>query len=343
MALGGKEGGVWRRVPRGWRAGVLACWRSQGPSRVFTIHGLLRHCDTGSSPEHSQGMNPISALMNLDGAARRETLLAAGVTRNALGQAVGSGAIVRFYRGCYALPGASAAARSAAMFRGVPTCVTALRAWGIPAIDAGDAIHVEVPKSRGLRSNDRRPHRDVVLHRVTKMAVGIPAVDCVEVLAQAYRCLGEYAFIAAVDAACHHGLLAPWELDRLERRIQVSRGSLARRVDGRSESPGETYARLALVAAGFEVELQVRFARDLRVDLVVEGKVVIEVDGRAHHASPEDFRRDHERDRRLALLDLPVARFTVAEILLSPDVVPRHVAKVLGASASIKPSSTRHS
>ena len=271
------------------------------------------------------------ALASEGGAARRETLIARGVEPKAIVRALRSEQVRRPYRGVYALPGAPGLAIHAAMFRGTPTCVTLLRDWGLPVIDADHSSHLRVPANRGRSGVDRRPRTGVVLHRAAAELCGVRAVDTIEVLALARHCLDPYALIAAVDAALHTSLLHEHDLPELARRAQVTPEWLASRTCGLSESPGETYARLALLDRGYAVRSQVAHFRDLRVDLEAEGMVDIEVNSRAYHSDPKAFQRDHERMRRITQLGRIPLAFTVAEVFRDATVVPREVEKVIGA------------
>ncbi|RBY82346.1 DUF559 domain-containing protein [Blastococcus sp. TF02A-26] len=52
-----------------------------------------------------------------------------------------------------------------------------------------------------------------------------------------------------------------------------------------------------------------------------EVKLVVELDGAAHHTSPEDRRRDLARDRALAALGWVVLRFSYADVVRDPEGV----------------------
>ena len=67
------------------------------------------------------------------------------------------------------------------------------------------------------------------------------------------------------------------------------------------------------------------------VDLVVAGRVVVELDGLAYHSGRREFREDRRRDRELALQGYVVLRFTAEDVL--EDLV-RLVATVRAALAA---------
>jgi hypothetical protein len=118
---------------------------------------------------------------------------------------------------------------------------------------------------------------------------------------------------------------------RLPATAPVSARLLLARADGRSRSPLETVARLALRAAGLAVDVGVVIPMVGEVDLVVAGRVVVELDGLAYHSGRREFREDRRRDRELALQGYVVPRFTAEDVL--EDLV-RLVATVRAALAA---------
>jgi hypothetical protein len=65
-----------------------------------------------------------------------------------------------------------------------------------------------------------------------------------------------------------------------------------------------------------------------------EVKLAVELDGAAHHTSPEDRRKDLARDRELAALGWVVLRFTYADVLRDPEGVRAKVLAVYAARMS---------
>jgi very-short-patch-repair endonuclease len=62
-----------------------------------------------------------------------------------------------------------------------------------------------------------------------------------------------------------------------------------------------------------------------------EAKLAVELDGAAHHTSPEDRQRDLARDRELAALGWVVLRFTYADVVRDPEGVRAKVLAVYNA------------
>lgn len=83
--------------------------------------------------------------------------------------------------------------------------------------------------------------------------------------------------------------------------------------------------------AGLRVEPGVRIAGVGWVDLVVEGRVVVELDGFAYHSGRAEYREDRRRDRELVRQGYLVLRFTYEDVMRSPSMVVRAVQAVLTA------------
>jgi very-short-patch-repair endonuclease len=107
----------------------------------------------------------------------------------------------------------------------------------------------------------------------------------------------------------------------------VARGSAL------SESSGETVARLAFEDAGLCVEQQVVIPGVGRVDLLVEGRVVVEIDGYTYHSDARQFAADRRRDAQLAALGYRVLRFTWLDAIRRPQYLVETVRAVLAQVA----------
>lgn len=79
--------------------------------------------------------------------------------------------------------------------------------------------------------------------------------------------------------------------------------------DGRARALRETEVRLALRRAGFAAEPGVVLPWVGEVDLLVEGVLIIEIDGYDSHRVRPQFRKDRSRDRNSLVLGLPSSRF----------------------------------
>ena len=114
-----------------------------------------------------------------------------------------------------------------------------------------------------------------------------------------------------VDSALNRGLVTVEELRALLPPTAAVRARLVLGlVDGRSQSPAETPERLVLRREGLRVEPQVQILGVGRVDLLVDGFVVVETDGFRYHSDRSQFREDRRRDRELATQGWVVLRFS---------------------------------
>jgi very-short-patch-repair endonuclease len=91
----------------------------------------------------------------------------------------------------------------------------------------------------------------------------------------------------------------------------------------------ESAARLGFLDARLPFEVQVVVAEGLRVDFVIDGVVVVEVDGSEFHSGREAFVADRKRDAFLNALGYRVLHFTYAMILFDWPSVLSTVTMVL--------------
>jgi very-short-patch-repair endonuclease len=216
---------------------------------------------------------------------------------------VADGSVIRVRRDAYASRWMPEQARSAAIVGGRLTCVSALVQLGCFEPPSA-ALHVQVaPGAARLRApdaSDRRPgSAELVLHWTAVDAraadVLLPAVASAH---QLLRCQTRPMCIAVLDSALQLGVLTASQLDeivvRAPRRLRLVPADL----EGRSESGIESLVRVGLRDVGLRVETQVVVPGVGRVDLLVEGRVVVEVDGRRWHHDQQE--RDYWRDLELA-------------------------------------------
>jgi len=122
-------------------------------------------------------------------------------------------------------------------------------------------------------------------------------------------------------------LLAPSRFDTGRRRLAMA--------STRSRSPIETLARLRLRAAGLEVDEGVVIRGVGEVDLVVNGWLIVELDGFDYHSDMWSLEQDDSRSRDVARLGLTLIRFTGRQVRSG-----RFVAEVLAVVAA-HPHATR--
>lgn len=130
----------------------------------------------------------------------------------------------------------------------------------------------------------------------------------VEALVQAVLCQTPRAAIATLDSAWHLGIVGEAEIAEIFHTLPRAYRRLRPLLDRRAESGTETLVRLLLRGLGIRPELQVSIDGVGRVDLVVDGWLIIECDSREHHSSWEAVRADRRRDAVAAALGYTTVR-----------------------------------
>jgi very-short-patch-repair endonuclease len=267
------------------------------------------------------------------GVARRADLVRAGFGASMIRRAHEAGVLQRFAHGCYGLPGVSPDAVAAVRVAGATTCVSALRALRLPLVAAPAEPHVVVPTGRGAPRRGLLP-AGTVLHWGIVPADRVP--DAAQSLAHATRCLPLRELVAPLDAALARGVVDEASLAgarRWSRRREFD--AAIRLADARSGSIQETFVRVALVQAGLDVVPQVAIPGVGRVDLLVEGRVVVETDGFAYHGDRRAFREDRRRDRELELRGYPVLRYTYEDAVFATGRVVEQVARLVDLTSPL--------
>ncbi|MBN9178705.1 MAG: DUF559 domain-containing protein [Microbacterium sp.] len=271
----------------------------------------------------------------------RAELRGKGMTVRQIRHALASGALVRARKGFYVSGDAPDAHLRAARIGGRLACLSLLAELGVFVFDASTLhVHMERGDSRmrtphgGGALRPRRDRRDVVLHwRRLAEPASAGAVDIVDAVAHAVRCQEPGRAIATIDSALNTRLLSEGQLDdvfaQLPRRHQVLRLF----VDGRAEAGTETLMRLILVKLGCRVEVQVRIDGVGRVDLLVDGWLVVECDSKQFHSEWAQQRTDYRRDMALAVRGYFRIRFLAEDIFYRPETV---IAALRGVLRSVR-------
>ena len=232
----------------------------------------------------------IVGLTICGGAARRPALAGLGVDDAALRRAVRSGVALQPCRGLYALPTAVPDHLALLRRRQLLTCVSAAPFYGLWTLEQAGPLHVYHRRGDGADGEtghvglllEPQPHRPVA-------ALG-------DVLIHALRCLPFRDSLVMVECAVGRGDMT---LDFLRRRLPGTRNGRAREVlrwvDRGAESVLETLARTYFRQAGIRVETQVHIDGVGYVDLLLEGRLIVELDGRHHGDWAEFWRASSEK------------------------------------------------
>ncbi len=194
--------------------------------------------------------------------------------------------------------------------------------------------------THAFRGGVRR--RVLAAGRPVRWVDGVRAVDAVTALAQTLPDLDRAHAVAVLDSALHRRLVDDDELPLVVDALRGRRGAAAVApwwdlVDGRAQSPLETWARLQCRDAGIPPhDLQVA-VRDASGRVVARGDLgwvlddgrllVVEIDGAGPHGGLEALYRDRERQNAIVATGALVLRFTAHDVRTGrvAAAVRRHV------------------
>lgn len=275
---------------------------------------------------------------------RTRELVAGGMTRSQIAWAVGAGRLIRIRIGHYCLPGLDEATQQAVRVGGRLACVSELARLGVWVTEPPDAVHVHLPgnasrlRDPSLMTRRFDPSTGCVLHwgRTTSPDVGA-RVSTVDAVFQAMSCQPLHDAIATVDSAMRKGLV---RLADLRPHATEAELAILARVDGRADSGLETLVREPLMEARLRVEPQYRIPGVADIDLLVEGWVAVELNGRSFHtgaAAP----RDRRRDAIVASLGLTPLTFDYAQVVHDRISVIRAIAGAVVAHRNVRGSGRR--
>ncbi|OCG73861.1 type IV toxin-antitoxin system AbiEi family antitoxin domain-containing protein [Microbacterium sediminis] len=266
----------------------------------------------------------VALLRARGGCARSSDLFAAGATKNDVRRSAAAGEIVMVRRGLYVLPGLPPTLRDAAHHGGALTCQSALRHRGVWVLDREGPPHVWLG-AHG-REHSHPGCRCVVHWRDGAPALGV--LDVASALVHYYRCGGSEAFFVALESALRLGQIGPAQRAWIRHRLPRSARWLVDFAVPTSDSGLESLVRLRLRALGIETAAQVRIAGVGRVDLLIDGVIIIELDGEENHADPAKRHRDLRRDAAATARGYTPLRFDYALVVHDWPTVE---AAILGA------------
>lgn len=264
-------------------------------------------------------------------------LRSSGLSRSGLRNALHEGLLIRARRDVYVSASEKPAVRDAAGVGGRLDCISALRELGVFVLDHS-VLHIQTsPTSARLRSpRDRRRRLDdrhaILVHwRPTSAERQALLVPVVEAVIQSVLCQRPRAAIATLDSVLNKRFISEADLDDIFAALPQRLRPLRAHVDGRAEAGSETIARLLLRAFGRRIELQKWIPGVGRVDLVIDGWLVVECDSKAFHESWSAQQKDRDRDLALAALGYVCIRPTAMLIFEHPDQLLRAVRGLLAA------------
>lgn len=280
-----------------------------------------------------------------DGVVSRNQMLRAGLTPATLDYRVGAGRLEPLYRGVYRVgPVVGPRVRE---FGALLACGegavlshrTAAALWELlPPSPPGAPIHVTAPRNR------RGPGRDVRVHRTIRLDPeerarrdGLVVTSPTRTLLDLALCAGTRELRRAVDRVRSRGLVGVDELDEaLARHSRRNGTGVLRRVIQSLEDPRTTRSEaeerfLELVRrGGLPRPLSNVTVEGLEVDFLWRrARLVVEIDGYAHHGGRAAFERDRRRDQVLAAAGYRVVRISWRQLTAASAPVLVRVAQAL--------------
>ncbi|MET3951117.1 DUF559 domain-containing protein [Arthrobacter sp. UYEF36] len=266
-------------------------------------------------------MDPLDYLTQLGGVARTGQLLAAGFSRTDIAQL--AALVRRPRRGVLALPECRPEFEAALRHNARVTCASAAGHYGLWLREPPAQHHLACNHGHGA---------GFVRHRTVRFDghPTLPLAAVEDVVLHAMSCLAPPASTAIATSAMRlHGV--PLEL--LKAQLTADRSGQVRKalhqLDLRAESIVEVDAQHLFRANGIGYDAQVYLPGIGRVDFLIEGFLIVEVDGFAFHSSREAMRRDLGRNNASTLSGFAVLRYMPEHIWFEPQRVLAEIRAVL--------------
>lgn len=242
-----------------------------------------------------------------------------GFSGRAIAQALQDGVVVRAARGHYALPGLGAMEVLLAQHQAQLSCLSRVTELGLWLLTEPERPHVSVAHGRAVPG--------CIIHRcLPNRQTG--HLETIEVLRQVVRCGSELEAFVVLESAVVLKVLSLGELKHAFAADSKGRKMVAL-IDPQSMSIAETVARFILQKAGFNVQAQAYIRGVGHLDLLVEGVLGLETDGRAFHASPQAWAEDLRRDTQYVLNGIWRLRVPAAVVLYQPELLLSWVSQAL--------------
>lgn len=258
------------------------------------------------------------------GAAKTADLKRAGFSEKTLATAVASGSVSKLQRGVYVGKGANPDVVTAFRTNGRLTCISAARFYSLWVLRKPTTLHLSC--GNGLAKPDIVDHASMT-HPPHSY---LPVAGVADVLIHALRCLPELESLVMVQSAVSQALLGP---DYLRSKLPGTRNGRARAVLGlvipRSDSLLEVLAHTHFTRAGLRVSMHVQLQDVGEVDCLINGCLVIELDG-GTHLEGRQVKKDQYRNNASMRGGLLVLRYYYSDVVHHPREMVAEVLAVLG-------------
>jgi very-short-patch-repair endonuclease len=265
----------------------------------------------------------VSTYLKFAGSvARTATLLHAGFPERAVRSSLAAGEIQRLRHGVVALPGAAPDLVAAVLANGLLSCASAAGYHRLWRLHEPERLHL-------LCRHGSAP--GVVIHRGSVVPADFPrpVAGLTDTLLHALRCLPAVEAAVMVESALQQGRTT---LDYLRHRLPGNRNGGARSVlelvDGTADSAIEVVARLLFRGEGIYTQTQVELAGIGIVDFLLEGFLIVEIDGGTHLEAGQ-VKKDRRRNNVSTLTGYAVLRYGYQDVVYNPQKIVDEVWQVL--------------
>ncbi|UKA63390.1 endonuclease domain-containing protein [Arthrobacter sp. FW306-04-A] len=270
-------------------------------------------------------MDLKAALRARGGTAMRRDLLKAGVGAWQLRTAGQRDGVVVPYRGVVALAGAPPEFAEAYRHGGLLTCISAAPHHGLWQLHPASELHLVC--GNGLPRDGVVPHRRASLPPLP----GRPVAALGDVLVHVLRCRPAAEALVMVQCAVVRGDIT---VDFLRGKLPGNRNGRARGVLDfvcrRADSLLEPLAAMHFRQAGIGFVQHVELSGVGEVDFVVEGFLIVELDGKTHF-EPRAIKRDRRRDNTSVAGGFTVLRYFYEDVVHHPETMVAEVRATIRA------------
>jgi very-short-patch-repair endonuclease len=269
-------------------------------------------------------VDPVEALRELGGVARRRVLLRA-TSRKRLDRAVLRGEITRTRRGVYRIAAADHALVRAAELRGSASHLSAATLHGWEVAFPASCPWITVPRNTGVSARD-----ECFVFWADLSEEERPVTSPLRTVVDCARRLEFGPALAVADSALRHSDVAHAELVEAAAAVRGKGAARARLVAEHAcalaANPFESMLRALAIEVGLSVRPQVGIPLSqgevVHPDVVDTGRrLVLEADSWEFHTGKEAHARDCRRYTLLVVHGWTVLRFTWRQVMHDPDFV----------------------
>jgi hypothetical protein len=282
-------------------------------------------------------------------------LRSVGKSQRDIRRAVEHGVLLSVRRGHFAMPGTDPSLLRAVRVGGIATATTASRVrelWTPPdsrlrtvpdpsrLTPPDPRLHVAVPRNAPRLHDPDDASKplsrtgEVVVHWTDAAEVsagrGEGIASPLLMLEHAFLSHPADRALAITDSALKHRYIRMSDLHALAARLPAHLHRAVHAATPKSDSGIESIGRFRLLLMGLDVEVLVRLSRIGTVDLLIDGWLIVEMDGREFHEG-EQFERDRRRDLESAAARYRTLRFSWRQVMFAWPAVETAILAALAS------------